>query len=123
MSWFLNSVRGGVGRLVLFADWLSRPSKIKRSPAEQQAAQAKTKGLSLYQHRLCPFCIKTRRAIHQLNIDIELRDIKTQSEFKDELLREGGRVMVPCLRIEEAGSVRWMYESNDIIGFLRTHFE
>lgn len=26
--------------------------------------------------------------------------------------------MVPCLRIEENGNVKWLYESNDIICYL-----
>lgn len=30
--------------------------------------------------------------------------------------------MVPCLRIEEGGEVKWLYESTDIIQFLNTRF-
>ena len=36
-----------------------------------------------------------------------------------ELLMGGGRATVPCLRIEDdAGAVRWLYESNDIVEYL-----
>ena len=34
----------------------------------------------------------------------------------------GGKVKVPCLRIEEAGGTRWMYESNDIIAYLEQRY-
>ncbi|MDF3852182.1 hypothetical protein [Achromobacter denitrificans] len=29
---------------------------------------------------------------------------------------------MPCLRIEEAGGTRWMYESSDIIAYLEQRF-
>ena len=75
-------------------------------------------GLSLYQFFACPFCTKTRRAIHKLNVNVEARDINKSPEYREQLEQGGGRVKVPCLRIEEKGEVRWMYESNDIISFL-----
>ncbi|SLJ83579.1 glutathione S-transferase N-terminal domain-containing protein [Psychrobacter sp. DAB_AL43B] len=43
-------------------------------------------------------------------------------EFRSELAENGGRVKVPCLRIEENGEVQWMYESNDIIAYLQQRF-
>ena len=37
-----------------------------------------------------------------------------------ELIRGGGSPTVPCLRIEDSsGDVRWLYESLDIIKFLK----
>ena len=36
----------------------------------------------------------------------------------DELIAQGSRVMVPCLRIKEGVEVKWLYESKDIIQFL-----
>ena len=38
------------------------------------------------------------------------------------LLAGGGKIKVPCLRIEENGESRWMYESNDIIRYLESRF-
>lgn len=49
-----------------------------RAVAKQADVQAKTKGLTLYQRYGCPFCVKTHRAIHRLNVNIEIRDIKIQ---------------------------------------------
>ncbi|WP_240472671.1 glutathione S-transferase N-terminal domain-containing protein [Salinivibrio socompensis] len=30
--------------------------------------------------------------------------------------------MVPCLRIDQGGEIQWMYESDDIIEYLRDNF-
>ncbi len=91
---------------------------MQRTPEQQAQAQLAVSGLALYQLFACPFCVKTRRAIHQLNIDIDIRDIK-HAEHRQTLQEQGGRTMVPCLRIEEGENVSWLYESNDIIAFLK----
>ncbi|RBP51181.1 glutaredoxin family protein [Arenicella xantha] len=111
-------VRNALGLIIVFFDWLSRPRPIKRSEAEQANVQAALQGHSLYQFFACPFCVKTRRAIHRLGVDVELRDINKTPQFRAELESEGGRVKVPCLRIAQGEEVRWMYESNDIIAYL-----
>lgn len=117
----LRIVREFLGRIIVFMDWVSRPQAIKRSNEEQALAQSATKGLALYQLYACPFCVKTRRAIHHLNVDIEIRDIRKKEMHRNELLKGGGKIKVPCLRIEEYGEVRWLYESNDIIEYLESH--
>ncbi len=39
---------------------------------------------------------------------------------KAELIAGGGKKQVPCLRIDsENGDVQWMYESDDIIHYLK----
>ena len=117
-SLILKAVRNGLGLIIVFFDWISRPKPLQRSEQEQSSAQSAMQGLSLYQFFACPFCTKTRRAIHKLNVNIEARDINKSPEYREQLEQGGGRVKVPCLRIEEKGEVRWMYESNDIISFL-----
>lgn len=117
-SLILKAVRNGLGLVIVFFDWISRPKPLQRSEEEQARAQSAMQGLSLYQFFACPFCTKTRRAIHKLNVNVEARDINKSPEYRHELEQGGGRVKVPCLRIEEQGNVRWMYESNEIISFL-----
>ncbi len=117
-SLILKAVRNGLGLIIVFFDWVSRPKPSQRSEEEQARAQSAMQGLSLYQFFACPFCTKTRRAIHKLNVNVEARDINKSREFREQLEQGGGRVKVPCLRIEEQGEVRWMYESNDIISYL-----
>jgi glutaredoxin len=118
----VKALRNGLGMIIVFVSWLTQPKPIKRNDADQAQAQANAKGLSLYQLYACPFCVKTRRALHRLNITIDIRDIGKQIGYRQELEQQGGRVMVPCLRIEEQGEVRWLYESGDIARYLDERF-
>lgn len=122
MSFVITAIRTSLGRIIQFADWATRPSKMKRSPEQQASVQTEVQQLALFQHNLCPFCIKVRRAMHQLNVPVPLKDIKKEDAYREQLQNGGGRVKVPCLRIEENGSTRWMYESNDIIAYLQKRF-
>ncbi|MFH3799671.1 TolC family protein, partial [Acinetobacter baumannii] len=94
--------------------------------AEDAQAQAEVeralRNLSLYQFRACPFCVKTRRAMHRLNLPMQLKDAMNDPQARQALLEGGGKVKVPCLRIEENGQVRWMYESSEIIAYLEGRF-
>ena len=119
-SLVLKTVRNGLGLIIVFFDLISRSKPAQRSDSDQSKAQSSVSGLSLYQFLACPFCTKTRRAIHKLNVNIETRDINKVPHFKQELLAGGGRVKVPCLRIEENNQIQWLYESNDIIKFLES---
>ena len=79
--------------------------------------------MALYQFRACPFCVKTRRAMKRLGLGIELRDARTDPQWRRQLLGGGGRLQVPCLFIPgEPGEARWMYESGDIIAYLERRF-
>ena len=80
--------------------------------------------LSLYHYQTCPYCAVTRRVIAQTGADIEKRDIRLSSAYRSELISEGGRPQVPCLRIEkDNGNVEWLYESADINRFIRQYAE
>ncbi|MHA5666064.1 glutaredoxin family protein, partial [Pseudomonas aeruginosa] len=68
------------------------------------------------------FCVKTRRAMHRLNLPMQLKDAMNDPQARQALLEGGGKVKVPCLRIEENGQVRWMYESSEIIAYLEGRF-
>ncbi len=105
----------------MFGDFVTRPTPITRGEDVQASVDAATQSLSLYQFYACPFCVKVRREIARLGLNIELRDAQT-GPYREELAREGGRVMAPCLRIEDAGQVQWMYESSDIISYLNGRF-
>lgn len=82
------------------------------SPAEDR--------LALYYFDGCPFCNRVRSAIGQLEIDIELRNILEDSQYRDDLIEVRGRATVPVLRITSPnGDDRWMPESRDIIEYLQ----
>lgn len=115
-------LREALGRLIVLIDWVTRPRKQQRTAELQAQISEQVQGLSLYQFYACPFCVKTRRTMHRLNLPIETRDAQAGSPFRSELETQGGRIKVPCLRIEEDNTVRWMYDSKDIIHYLENRF-
>jgi len=75
--------------------------------------------LALYHFSACPFCSMVRANIERLGVDVELRDIFEDSQYRDELIEERGRATVPVLRITSPnGEERWMPESRDIVRYL-----
>lgn len=76
--------------------------------------------LALYHYMSCPFCAITRRVLNNTDVEVEQRDIQRNHQYRSELIKGGGKAQVPCLRIEAAdGTVNWLYESGDIINYLR----
>ncbi len=120
---FFKTVRAILGPIMLFGDWITTPKGMQR-PAEQQSlVDSETKDLIIYEFRTCPFCIKTRRAIKRLSLNIERRDTQHNPDHRQQLLEGGGQIKVPCLRIVDAqGADTWMYESDDIIQYLQERF-
>lgn len=119
----MQIIRWLLGRIVLTIDFLTSPKALNRSVEDQQLIDTQTAKLALYQFAACPFCVKVRRSMKRLSLNIELRDAKNNPAFRQELAEQGGKIKAPCLRIEQAdGSVSWMYESNDIIDYLEQQF-
>jgi glutathione S-transferase len=80
-------------------------------------------GLALYQTAFCPYCVRVRRAIDELCVEIEVRDIADDSGRYHELVKATGRQTVPVLRIEEPdGQISWLFESTEIIEYLAERF-
>ena len=74
----------------------------------------------LYHYTTCPFCIRVRMALWKMDLDVPLKDISANREYARELTTGGGSRQVPCLRIEdENGKIKWMYESSDIIHYMK----
>lgn len=120
----LELIRWPLGRLILLADYLTRPTPPQRDPQQQAAIDRSTATMALYQYEACPFCVKTRRAMRRLGLNIELRDARRDPQWQRELLGSGGRLQVPCLLIRaNDGTERWLYESDDIIRHLEQHLE
>jgi glutathione S-transferase len=79
--------------------------------------------LALYSSETCWFCARVRQTLHELGVAIEVRDVNREPSRRAELVAGGGKVQVPCLRIEgAAGDVQWMYESADIAAYLTRRF-
>lgn len=115
----MNIIRWILGKAILLLDRLFSPKAITRPSEDQSRVNAKLTNLSLYQYEACPFCVKVRRFLRSSAIEVPLRDAKADPA-RSELLQGGGKLQVPCLRIEEkGGGVRWLYESSDIIAYLK----
>lgn len=100
------------------------PQGVERSPAQQAEVDEACRGLALYEFERCPFCLRVLSEIKRLNLDITLRNTQKDPGARQELQKGGGRTMVPCLRIDHAsGQTEWLYESSDIVAWLRKRFE
>lgn len=120
----LKIFREGVGGLIAFVSYITTPPKVKRSMDGQTKADKVAKTMSLYNYFACPFCIKVRRTVRRLNIPLEYRDAQVRgSEHRKTLEKEGGKIKVPCLRIDDGSKTTWLYESNDIIDYLNKTFD
>ncbi len=119
---FVKALRVGLGQLIIFVDFLTRPGKKQRPAAAQAQVDAAAKDLTLYQFHACPFCVKTRRSLRRLNVPVALKDAKNNEQDRQTLLEQGGKIKVPCLRIEENGQTTWMYESNTLIEYPNKRF-
>tara|TARA_B100002051_G_C16280330_1_gene413199 strand:+ start:136 stop:477 length:342 start_codon:yes stop_codon:yes gene_type:complete len=101
---------------------LSTPN---RSALEQSEVDRQTAAMALYHYEGCYFSAKVKKAIAVLKLKIELRDILAVTKNAEVLLKHGGKTTVPCLYIEKTneGTDTWMYESDDIIRYLKENFE
>jgi len=116
-------IRWILGKLILSLNWVFTPRGIKRNPGIQASIDQETAHLTLYQYEACPFCVKVRRAMKRHSLNIETRDAKRSETAREELLAGAGKLKVPCLKIEDSqGDVQWMWESNQIIGYLEGRF-
>lgn len=120
---FFQLIRILLGPVILLWDLVTTPKGIERPEVEQDEVDRKTKSLVLYQFRTCPFCIKVRRAMKRLSLNIEIRDTQRDIANREALLLGGGTIKVPCLQItDEQGNVSWMYESDEIVRYLQERF-
>lgn len=75
---------------------------------------------TLYHYPTCPFCARVRFALWRYGLTLALRNILSNAEHARELTDGGGYRQVPCLRIDkDDGESEWLYESGDIVAYLR----
>lgn len=76
--------------------------------------------MTLYVAIPCPFCVLVVDYIKENNInDINIIDTEWDSEKHQELRKKYGKTQVPLLVIDD----KPMYESRDILDFLRRKYE
>ncbi|MEA2119302.1 glutaredoxin family protein [Halovibrio sp. HP20-50] len=123
IRYFFRGVRLLLAPVMLISEKLSTPKSVERTAEEQAKVDQECQKLALYQFRTCPFCIKVRKEMARLGLNIERRDAQLDPDHKQALLEGGGKVKVPCLKItHDDGSEEWMYESDTIIAWLHKQF-
>ena len=73
--------------------------------------------LELFMLSTCPYCLKVMKYLDENNIPYKKIDI-TDKQNEEALIRIGGKRQVPFLVDKEHGIE--MYESDDIIEYLKT---
>ena len=120
----MGFIRWFLGKLILFINAATLPKPIFRNGVDQDKVDKKTQYYTLYQFEACPFCVKVRRFIRKNSLKIELKDAKSNMGNKSELVNNGGKHKVPCLKIEKINAKTiWLYESDAIIAFLSKEIE
>lgn len=109
-------------------NWLYRLGLLKepvalRSELEQKQVDDACRQLQLFNLTTCPHCYRVRRVIRQLQLNIVINDVNRSRDHLEELVSKGGMFQVPCLRIQQAGKITYLYESSDIISYLNEHFK
>ena len=123
MKTVFRLIRWPLGQIVILIDWLTRPKIPLLPPEQREELDALTSSMKIYHFKQCPFCVKTRRTVRRLGLNIETRDALREESSREELLAGGGKIKVPCLRIaDDDGNTTWMYESSDIITYLQERF-
>lgn len=123
IRYFFRTLRLILTPAVLLWEKLTTPKGIERPADAQQRVDSETAQMALYQFKSCPFCIKVRREMKRLSLNIELRDAQHDAQHRTDLHNGGGKPQVPCLRVNDGqGNAQWLYESDAIIALLRGRF-
>ncbi|WP_458186491.1 glutathione S-transferase N-terminal domain-containing protein [Haladaptatus sp. NG-WS-4] len=73
--------------------------------------------LKLYEVEGCPFCIKVREKLNELELDYESVLVPRSHANRTEVKKLSGQTGVPVLVDDEHG-IEGMAESNDIVNYL-----
>lgn len=81
------------------------------------ASEEQTYQVTLYYSPQCPYCQKVLSYLKQSGIQIPMKNVKVDQTARDELVQQGGYLVVPCLIVNG----RPIYDANDIIAWLSAH--
>ena len=120
---FFKTLHVILAPFVLLWEWVSRPKGMVRPVAQQADVDQQCQNLALYQYRTCPFCIRVRQEMRRLSLPITRMYVQKDGKNREDLTRAGGQTKVPCLKItDQAGNSQWLYDSKEIIAYLRSRF-
>jgi len=81
------------------------------------AQQEKTYQITLYYSPQCPYSQKVLSYLRNSGIQIPMKNVKIDGTAREELLKKGGHLFVPCLIVNGEP----IYNANDIIDWLKSH--
>lgn len=120
---FFKVLRVILGPFMLLGEFVTRPKAMLRPAASQAEVDRQCASIVLYQYKTCPFCIKVRQEMRRLALNLQQLDAQQPGANRDDLVNGGGKAKVPCLKITDpAGKTQWLYESGEIIKYLRSRF-
>ena len=73
--------------------------------------------ITLYELPGCPFCIKVRRKLEELDLEYDVIEVPRSHASRTEVQEISGQTGVPVIVDEEHG-VEGMPESSDIVAYL-----
>lgn len=117
-------LRQTYGRLLGILGRCYQPKMVHRTAQAQDSVDRETVSMVIYGYDSCPYCFKVNREIERLALRIQAKDIKRCETYRYELLTDGGKAQVPCLKfLNKDGKEKWLYESDAIVGFLKERFD
>jgi glutaredoxin len=116
---FMKPIRFVLGKIILGLDSVFVPKGVVRDPQLQAKVDADAKNLLMYELIECPFCVKVRRGMKRLNVQIERKNVSADPQAQAELMAGGKLDQVPCLKISDT---EWLYESDEILTYLDRRF-
>jgi hypothetical protein len=120
MNDFIYEVYRWAGKLEGVFEGVYHRALRSANEAERTRRNSLARGFTLYHFQISPYSAKVRNELARLQVDVPMRDILEDPKALEELLAGGKKDQVPCLRIETPGQpTRWMYESGEIVSFLR----
>ena len=120
---FFKTLRLILAPVMMLWELLTRPKGIARQPAVQAQIDEQCRDIALYEYKSCPFCMKVRQEMRRLSLNIERLDAQKDGSHREALVRGGGKAKVPCLKVtDQSGNSQWLYESGEIVAFLRGRF-
>ena len=76
--------------------------------------------ITLYQFQSCPFCMKVRDKLDDLDLEYETIEVSYAKEDRTTIKELSGQIKVPVLE-DSDGSV--VYDSSDIIDYLEEKYQ
>lgn len=80
-------------------------------------SMAHAENLMLYYTNYCPYSQKVLTYLREIHKTVPMKEVENNQVYKDELLKVGGKLQVPCLIVDGKA----IYNSDAIIDWMGSH--